>query len=91
MSLRGLRTITDYKEGVICDRGSSSSLADELNARYASFEATNTSPAEKLPVDEESCALAIPLSEVVPDYYDWSPVESAGLGVDDNYRGLLSR
>ncbi|KAL7869523.1 hypothetical protein AOLI_G00135110 [Acnodon oligacanthus] len=60
----GLRTITDYKEGVICDRGSSSS--------------PNTSPAEKLPADEESCALAIPLSEVVRSFRAVNPHKAPG-------------
>ncbi|KAL6460750.1 hypothetical protein MHYP_G00307160 [Metynnis hypsauchen] len=74
----GLRTSTDYKEGVICDRGSSSSLADELNAHYARFEATNTSSAEKLPVDEESCTLAIPLCEVVRSFRAVNPRKAPG-------------
>ncbi|XP_036420865.1 interferon-induced very large GTPase 1-like [Colossoma macropomum] len=60
------------------NRGSSSSLADELNAHYARFEATDTSPAEKLPVDEESCALAIPLSEVVRSFRAVNPHKAPG-------------
>ncbi|KAI4891143.1 hypothetical protein NFI96_005363 [Prochilodus magdalenae] len=61
----GLRAITDYKGGGICDMGLSSSLADELNAHYARFEANNAAPATKLPVDQESCAPSISVSEVV--------------------------
>ena len=74
----GLRTITDYKDGTTCDRGSSSSLAHELNAHYARFEATNTSPAEKLPVYEESRALAISLSEVVRSFRAVNPRKAPG-------------
>ncbi|XP_037399201.1 uncharacterized protein LOC108443879, partial [Pygocentrus nattereri] len=73
----GLRTITDYKEGVICDRGSSSSLADNCNAHYVHF-GPNTSPAEKLQVEEESCAPAIPLSEVVKSFWAVNPHKAPG-------------
>ncbi|KAL6463200.1 hypothetical protein MHYP_G00275910 [Metynnis hypsauchen] len=48
-----------------------SDLRYELNAR---FEATNTSPAEKFIVDEESSALAISLSGVVLSAQRGSPL-----------------
>ena len=58
--------------------GLSSSLADELNAHYARFEANNTSPATKLPVDQESCAPSISVSEVVRSFKAVNPCKTAG-------------
>ncbi|KAI4899027.1 hypothetical protein NFI96_000382 [Prochilodus magdalenae] len=74
----GLRTITDYKGGGICDMGLSSSLADELNAHYARFEANTTSLATKLPVDQESCAPSISVSEVVRYFQAVNPRKTPG-------------
>ncbi|KAI4901012.1 hypothetical protein NFI96_010350 [Prochilodus magdalenae] len=74
----GLRAITDYKGGGIYDMGLSSSLADELNAHYARFEANNTSPATKLPVDQESCAPSISVSEVVRSFKAVNPRKTPG-------------
>ncbi|KAI4875469.1 hypothetical protein NFI96_005346 [Prochilodus magdalenae] len=73
-----LRAITDYKGGGICDTGLSSSLADELNAHYAGFEANTTSPATKLPVDQESCAPSISVSEVVRSFKAVNPHKAPG-------------
>ncbi|KAI4871329.1 hypothetical protein NFI96_023465, partial [Prochilodus magdalenae] len=63
----GLRAITDNKGGGICVMGMSSSLANELNAHYARLR-NNTSPAAKLPVDQESCGPSISVLEVVKSF-----------------------
>ncbi|KAI4898000.1 hypothetical protein NFI96_001187, partial [Prochilodus magdalenae] len=73
-----LCAITDYKGGGICDMGLSSSLADELNAHYARFEANNTSPPIKPPVDQESCAPSISVSEVVRFFMAVYPHKAPG-------------
>ncbi|KAI4894750.1 hypothetical protein NFI96_033825, partial [Prochilodus magdalenae] len=74
----GLSAITDYKGGGICDMGLSSSLADELNAHYAHFEADKTSPSTKLPVDQESCAPSTSVSEVVRSFKAVNPHKAPG-------------
>ncbi|KAI4891474.1 hypothetical protein NFI96_005401 [Prochilodus magdalenae] len=74
----GLCPITDYKGGGICNMGLSSSVVDELNAHYARFEANNTSPATKLPVDQESCAPSISVSEVVRSFKAVNPRKAPG-------------
>ncbi|KAI4898534.1 hypothetical protein NFI96_016280 [Prochilodus magdalenae] len=76
--LNGLCVITDYKGGGICDIGLYSSLTNELNAHYACFEANNTSPATKLPVDQESCAPSISASEVVRSFKAVNPRKAPG-------------
>ncbi|KAI4875852.1 hypothetical protein NFI96_001584, partial [Prochilodus magdalenae] len=58
--------------------GLSSSLPDELNAHYARFEANNTSSATKLPVDQESCAPSISVSEVFRSFKAVNPRKAPG-------------
>ncbi|KAI4903320.1 hypothetical protein NFI96_015938 [Prochilodus magdalenae] len=72
----GLRTITDYKGGGICNMGFSSSLADKLNAHNAHFKANDTSPATKLPADQETQTISV--SEVVRSFKAVNPRKAPG-------------
>jgi hypothetical protein len=48
---QGLQTITDYKEKPSHKLPSDTSIPDELNAFYARFEASNTEPCVRAPLN----------------------------------------
>jgi hypothetical protein len=59
-----LQTITDFKGKPSCELPSVASLANELNAFYACFEASNTEQCKRAPAVLDDCVISLSVADV---------------------------